>query len=109
MQNDISRPNDREYRWHFYCNAHIPFNLALLFLFLHIGICLRSSLIQGGAGGGKCARGRNRGRLEETMLKPLQMVWSRGRRSIKVLSPHCLVPRSPENMIMRAILKMDHG
>ena len=27
----------------------------------------------------------------------------------QAVSPHCLVGRSPENMIMRAILKMDHG
>ena len=27
----------------------------------------------GEGGGEKCARGRNRGRLEETMLKPLQV------------------------------------
>ena len=51
MHNDISRSNDREYRWYFYRNAHISSNLALLFLFLHIGICLRSSLTQGWVGG----------------------------------------------------------
>ena len=46
--------------------------------------------------------------LEETMLKPFQVEWKPGAAFNQAVSPHCLVRRSPENMIMRAILKMDH-